>query len=79
MSFGEPWQRDRAVAGTRRGPCCALIRHMSTHTITTHADPCPGCDQADRIYWVTGTPVTDIWAWRHCGTEWTITVQVAGR
>ena len=52
---------------------------MTTQTITTYTDPCPGCDQADATYWVTSTPDTDTWACLHCGTEWTITVCAPGR
>ena len=53
---------------------------MTTHTITTtHDDLCPGCDQADGTYWVDSALDTDVWACRHCGTEWTITVHVPGR
>lgn len=51
---------------------------MTSQAITTHTDPCPDCDQANRIYWVTSTPGTDTWACRRCGTEWTITVHVPG-
>ena len=51
---------------------------MTTQTITTHADPCPGCDRTDRTYWVASTPDSDTWACRECGTEWTITVHVPG-
>jgi hypothetical protein len=35
---------------------------------------CPGCDQVDGVRWVTSTPGTDVWACRHCVTEWTIVV-----
>jgi hypothetical protein len=52
---------------------------MSTQTITTRTDPCPGCDQTDGTYWVDSNPGSDTWACRHCGTEWTITVHVSGR
>lgn len=49
---------------------------MTTRTTTTtHDDPCPDCDQTDSTYWVSSTPDTDTWACRHCGTEWTITVE----
>jgi hypothetical protein len=41
---------------------------MTTQTITTYDEPCPGCDQSDGAYWVTSTPDTDAWACRHCGT-----------
>lgn len=51
---------------------------MSTQATTTHADPCPGCDQADGTYWVASTSDTDEWACRHCGTEWTVTVHIPG-
>jgi ribosomal protein L37AE/L43A len=50
---------------------------MTTHVdTTTHAEPCPGCDQADGTHWVDSTPDTDTWACRHCGTEWTIAVHI---
>ena len=49
---------------------------MTAHpsTTITRTDPCPGCDQAEGVYWVTSTPDSDTWACRPCGTEWTITV-----
>ena len=50
-----------------------------TTTATTYDELCPGCDQADGIYWVASTPDTDDWACRHCATEWTITVSVPRR
>jgi len=50
---------------------------MTTQTTTTtHADPCPACDQADGVYWVGSVEDSDTWACRYCGTEWTITVDV---
>ena len=52
---------------------------LRTQTVTTHADPCPSCDQDDRVYWVDSTLGSDTWACRHCGTEWTIPVHVPGR
>jgi hypothetical protein len=38
----------------------------------TDDEPSPGCDQSDRIRWVTSTPDTDTWACQRCGVEWTI-------
>jgi hypothetical protein len=32
---------------------------MTIPVSTTHAEPCPGCDQADGSCWVTSTPDTD--------------------
>lgn len=51
---------------------------MTTHVTPTTAydELCPGCDQADGTSWVTSTPATDTWSCRHCGTEWTITVDL---
>lgn len=50
----------------------------TTRATTTNDEPCAGCDQADGVCWVTSTADTDTWACRHCGIQWTITVQVAG-
>lgn len=52
---------------------------MTTQTITTYDEPCPGCDQADGACWVGSTPDTDTWACRHCGHEWAITVHIPGQ
>jgi ribosomal protein L37AE/L43A len=49
---------------------------MSASTEPTN-EVCLGCDQVDGVRWVTSTPETDVWACRHCGTEWTITVYAA--
>jgi hypothetical protein len=43
---------------------------------TTPAELCPGCYQTDGARWVTSTPDTDVWSCQHCGTEWTITVEL---
>lgn len=48
---------------------------MTTQT-TTHDELCPGCDQGDSVYWLGSIPDLDSWACRHCGTEWTIAVDV---
>ncbi|MGH7746136.1 MAG: hypothetical protein ACREQ5_15400, partial [Candidatus Dormibacteria bacterium] len=60
--------------------CASRGDPMTTHTTATTAydEPCPGCGQVDGTSWVTSTPVTDAWACRHCGTEWTITVHTPG-
>lgn len=50
-----------------------------TQSSTIHTDPCPGCNQADGTYWLTSTPESELWACRHCGTEWTITVHLPGQ
>ena len=50
-----------------------------TTTATTYADPCPGCDQPEHVYWVTSSPDTDTWACRHCGMQWVITVAAGTR
>ena len=49
-----------------------------TTTATTHADPCPSCDQTNGVHWTASTPDTDTWACRHCGTDWTVTVSAPG-
>ena len=52
---------------------------MTTLVSAIHTpEPCPECDQTEGIRWVTSTPGADTWSCRWCGTEWTITVHVAG-
>lgn len=51
---------------------------MTTQAATTHNQPCPGCDQVDRVDWVTSTPNADTWTCAGCGAEWTITVHALG-
>ena len=54
---------------------------MTTQATTTasYDELCVGCGQVDGVYWVDSTPDADCWACRHCGAEWTITVDVPGR
>jgi hypothetical protein len=52
---------------------------MATIEVTAiDTDPCPCCGRAEGARWVASTPDTATGSCRHCGTEWTITVDIPG-